>query len=572
MTQRKNVEMGYYAGGTFHPIRASGDYDTERGGDDYDWRNKRTPGSKALRQRLRKNVEMGFYAGGTFHPIRASRDYSYSAAGEHDTGKTSQLRSIDAAIRKRDQRRAQARNPAMPVDSKTPNATKPLSPQTRKLAAILGVRIAKEGRGYKYHTPLGVFSSLTAAAEALQGSTPVKKNPRTETYAEQYNRHLLALRDGKSTKRNTQQLFTVGALLGKTNLEMQRDIDKTENARLRFAQNPPPKKKNFLPAALAALGTVRELRSKKNPAPDTGQHARAYRDILNALDKVQTTGKCSSAQRAELERLAPLSNWNNWDFDKEIAERQKRYANDWVNELLARIRQTGNYTSREAEQLKQIAAQHGVDWVTAQGWLIDAYAHWHKNMPQQTNPGRLSKVAGKLTKAARILSAAQTLRDELRRTKPNKKRNPEVAEAVEQVYEMFQGRPASEHNIAAAPDGTPDDLAQLGTLSYLKVKRNGVIRTWKFTDVNAPLLCADSDGNLYIVGNVITQEPAGDMGEIILIGYITHKDHIGDAQEFDFRHKFGEQGGQPPHLVIDAEGFFHIVGGDYRLQAEGIVD
>lgn len=565
MTQRKNVEMGFWAGGTFHPIRSSSDYDSKRGGDDYDWQNKRTPGSKALRQRLRKNVEMGFYAGGTFHPIRASRDYDYSRAGEHDTGKTSQLRSIDAAIRKRDARR----NPAMP-ESKTPVAPKPLSPQTRKLAAILGVRIAKEGRGYKYHTPLGVFNSLTAAAEALQGTPAVKKNPRTETYAEEYNRHLLTVRDSKPTKRNMQRLFAVGALLGKTNLEMQRDLDRTENARLR---NNPPRKKNFFPAAFGALAAVRELRTPaaKNPSPDTAQ-SRAYRDILNILDKVQTTGKCTPAQRAELERLGPLSHWQ-WNFDKEIAERQKRYANEWTSALLERIRQTGNYTSREAEQLQRIAAQHGVDWVTAQGWLIDAYAHWHKNMPQQTNPGRLSKFAGKLNKAARILDAAQTLRNELRRAKPaDKKRNPEVAEAVAQVYEMFQGRPIGEHKTAAAPDGTPDDLAQLGTLSYLKTTQRSVTRTWRFDPTNAPILCADSDGNLHIIGEVITQEPAGDMGALVKIGYITTKDHIGDAQEFDFRHRFGENGGQPPHLHIDAEGFFHIVGGDYRLQAEGIVN
>jgi len=29
-----------------------------------------------------KNIEMGFYAGGMFHPIRGSKDYSQARAGE----------------------------------------------------------------------------------------------------------------------------------------------------------------------------------------------------------------------------------------------------------------------------------------------------------------------------------------------------------------------------------------------------------------------------------------------------------------------------------------------------------
>jgi hypothetical protein len=55
MRLKQNIEQGFYSGGVFHPIRASADYDTARAGDDYDWRNKTTLGSKSMRQRLKKN-------------------------------------------------------------------------------------------------------------------------------------------------------------------------------------------------------------------------------------------------------------------------------------------------------------------------------------------------------------------------------------------------------------------------------------------------------------------------------------------------------------------------------------
>lgn len=44
-----------------------------------------------LRKRL-KNVEQGFYAGGIFHPIRASADYSGGRAGEGRSKRARQVR------------------------------------------------------------------------------------------------------------------------------------------------------------------------------------------------------------------------------------------------------------------------------------------------------------------------------------------------------------------------------------------------------------------------------------------------------------------------------------------------
>jgi hypothetical protein len=55
--RRRNIEQGFYAGGVFHPIRSSSDYNPKRGGDmgsrsmsDYARRKrKKNPGTKAER-------------------------------------------------------------------------------------------------------------------------------------------------------------------------------------------------------------------------------------------------------------------------------------------------------------------------------------------------------------------------------------------------------------------------------------------------------------------------------------------------------------------------------------------
>lgn len=51
---------------------------------------------------LKRNIEQGFYAGGTFHPIRASVDYDDARAGEgHRTPASPRLRRVSKALKKR---------------------------------------------------------------------------------------------------------------------------------------------------------------------------------------------------------------------------------------------------------------------------------------------------------------------------------------------------------------------------------------------------------------------------------------------------------------------------------------
>jgi predicted RNA binding protein YcfA (HicA-like mRNA interferase family) len=149
---------------------------------------------------------------------------------------------------------------------------------------------------------------------------------------------------------------------------------------------------------------------------------------------------------------------------------------------------------------------------------------------------------------------------------------------VDGVYEMFQGRSSTDEFEAVAPNGTPDELAELGMLCWVEIADfNGDYSTLSFETPNnqAPVLCADTRGNLHIVGGTyrMPEQANATLGNINRIAYETHKDHIGDGKVYEFVHEFSEvTGGDQPNLKIDKDGLFKIVGGVYTLTSAGIED
>jgi len=144
------------------------------------------------------------------------------------------------------------------------------------------------------------------------------------------------------------------------------------------------------------------------------------------------------------------------------------------------------------------------------------------------------------------------------------RRNPPVRE----IYQTFNGRPATRENSVDAPRGTPARVAQLGRLRLIRT-RDG--RSWKFPGDRAPFLAADSRGKLHVVGGAYRANPAGEScGEIEQIEYQTSKPHLGHENETIYYHQLGEETGVMPELEITPEGHLKIVGGDYRIEADGI--
>jgi hypothetical protein len=59
------------------------------------------------------------------------------------------------------------------------------------------------------------------------------------------------------------------------------------------------------------------------------------------------------------------------------------------------------------------------------------------------------------------------------------------------------------------------------------------------------------------------------LGKLISVAYETHK----GGEHATWEHEFGEEGGRKPDLVMDAKTKrLHIVGGDYDVKPEGIID
>lgn len=180
-------------------------------------------------------------------------------------------------------------------------------------------------------------------------------------------------------------------------------------------------------------------------------------------------------------------------------------------------------------------------------------------------------------KAKRVYDEAQKRYDSVAQmANPNrtKRRN----NGVDALYEEFQGRPVAGAYEAVAPNGTPDELAELGQLAWLEIVDSiGQYLTINFDTPNnkAPILCADVRGNLHVVGGTyrMTDNAGETFGSITRIAYIAHKDHIEDGKEFEFVHEFSEEsGGELPKLKIDKDGLFKISGGVYKIGGPGIID
>lgn len=148
------------------------------------------------------------------------------------------------------------------------------------------------------------------------------------------------------------------------------------------------------------------------------------------------------------------------------------------------------------------------------------------------------------------------------------------------AFSEFQGRKHTKTFNCITPLGTPKNLWSLGELYELKVK--GIAEPFNFRrEVTGKTYYAVSDeqnSQLYIGGGRFAEKDIslGDdldcLGEIVHIVYLTEKAHLGDELGYPspYIHAFGEEGGERPTLEIDADGFAHIIGGDYEITPLGI--
>lgn len=144
--------------------------------------------------------------------------------------------------------------------------------------------------------------------------------------------------------------------------------------------------------------------------------------------------------------------------------------------------------------------------------------------------------------------------------------NPRASE----VYNQFRGKEVTRKTRVTAASGTPSPLAKLGGLVELKIRG----RVLRFNQSRVAL-AADSRKRLHITGArfQVRGNPEGevDMGEVLSVTYRADKPHIEEGV-FNYVHKFGEEGGTRPHLIIDEEGYPKLEGGSYGITEDGIID
>lgn len=138
-------------------------------------------------------------------------------------------------------------------------------------------------------------------------------------------------------------------------------------------------------------------------------------------------------------------------------------------------------------------------------------------------------------------------------------------------FNVFRGRPVKHVIKSFAANGTPRDVKECGGLVDMHLRGGKKVR---FNPSRARL-CYKGN-RLHIVGARFRKpNPPGeeDYGEILKVAYVADKPHLeSDDRSRTYEHRFGEEGGVRPHLVVDAEGLPIISGGTYTIPTEGIRD
>lgn len=151
------------------------------------------------------------------------------------------------------------------------------------------------------------------------------------------------------------------------------------------------------------------------------------------------------------------------------------------------------------------------------------------------------------------------------------RRNPSARE----MSERFQGQATGKAEEYYFSNSAPRlDMSRGGKLVFLKLKG-------KTIRVPASIVAIDPKAEKLWLGTKLQtgmfkqrakQGEKLDFGDVDEICYLTAKAHIGNGKTFEYHHKFGENGGRKPTLIIDYEGMPILKGGDYKIEARGIVN
>jgi hypothetical protein len=164
-----------------------------------------------------------------------------------------------------------------------------------------------------------------------------------------------------------------------------------------------------------------------------------------------------------------------------------------------------------------------------------------------------------------------------------RRRPNQPPDSAARLSERFHGRPVRKVTTLAQEVAERTELADLGRLIELVVEG---AETWAlpFGRTDVRVAASPDGGQLYLVGGdqEVDLERLGlaealpkdhlVVGELASIAYRTSK-AFHNFEPTDYQHAFGEESGVRPLLCYDAlNRALYIVGGNYQVREEGIVD
>lgn len=205
-----------------------------------------------------------------------------------------------------------------------------------------------------------------------------------------------------------------------------------------------------------------------------------------------------------------------------------------------------------------------------------------KHNPESAAQYRLAQavLSGTARDSRMSKKAAQEIVDATSKAQRSKwsKRNPEDAAAA--MHEAFTGSPSTETLEFVEEEVWHSNLAGLGILVELRiVTLDGYEGEISFEEGKTYLCCNEDGEQLYICGDSQgidlkawhikghdAKKECVVLGEITHVTYHAKKIFSGKAEEHDYEHAFGEEGGCLPYLIYDARNEkLKIAGGSYYI-------
>lgn len=164
----------------------------------------------------------------------------------------------------------------------------------------------------------------------------------------------------------------------------------------------------------------------------------------------------------------------------------------------------------------------------------------------------------------------------------NPRRRNNESEAVE-MYETFHGKAPGRIVEYDELVKFPHHFAELGRLVELRIDLDSANRKFPFTSFgDCKVVCTPDGQNIYFVGgdqkislenlDIGGEKDFVELGPCVYICYHTTKD-FHDFAPIDYFHEFGEENGIKPMLAYDRlNQKLFLMGGDYHVKREGIVN